>query len=437
MGSACSSEAAPVANAGGTKTSPAPQTKKSHSIKHGNSIRVNDHEADSHMEENLCASLTNKKFLEKYELVQPTPLGKGAFASVYWVRDVKTKEDWAMKVVDKNHLSLEDGELQAIRWEAEAQMLCHEPGVVELRESFEVSDGGDLDKGFIYMAMEMCKGGELFDRIMEKSCYTELDAILVVRSIAKALANCHVHSVVHLDLKPENVLYVDKEGEPDGESVKLCDFGISRTMDPDHPAGGELTADGHCAPDGRLHGTPGYIAPEMINQEPFDGKCDVWQLGVMAYILISGIPPFEEPQHLEGTPEGMEAMFEYIKAGDYFPFDEYQPMGKEANPWEVCSKDARDFVKKCLIPSTKDRPSMKELLVHPWIANDTTRVAAAREKVINPTKTRLRKMMMRAKLQKGIRHCIIVNRLNKAATAFAAKPANMKYSEMQAAAATN
>jgi len=137
------------------------------------------------------------------------------------------------------------------------------------------------------------------------------------------------------------------------------------------PAGGQLV-DGQCAPDGRLHGTPGYIAPEMILQQPFDHKCDVWQLGVLAYILISGIPPFEEPPNLEGTQAGMEQMFEYIKAGDFFPFDQYQPMDNEPNPWDVVSSDAKDFVQKALTPDTSIRPSMKELLLHPWIVNDET-----------------------------------------------------------------
>jgi serine/threonine protein kinase len=473
--------------------------QKAHSLKHGNSIRIQDHEREAVEEENICASLTNPKFLEKYELVNPEPLGKGAFASVYHIKDIATGEDWALKVVDKNHLSLDAGELQAIRWEAEAQMLCHEPGVVELRESFEVDNGGDLDKGFIYMVMEIMRGGELFDRIMEKvsqfivatsgcrvcrlyscwltrvvvpscrravvssssslpllpipphhtltlldllslsiflcpflfqskSCYTECDAILVIRSITQALANCHHHQVVHLDLKPENVLYVAETGNPDGESVKICDFGISRTLDPEHPAGGQLV-NGQCAPDGRLHGTPGYIAPEMILQLPFDHKCDVWQLGVLAYILISGIPPFEEPQELEGTPEGMEQMFEYIKAGDYFPFDQYQPMNGEQNPWEICSEDAKDFVRKALTPDTSKRPSMKEMLLHPWIENDETRISAARKHELSGVNPRLKKMCAKAKLKRKVRHLIIMNRMNKAATAFAAAPVNMKYGD--------
>ena len=255
-----------------------------------------------------------------------------------------------------------------------------------------------------------------------QSTYCEADAVDVLRSIAKALANCHLHQVVHLDLKPENVLYVDKEGEKNGEAVKLCDFGISRTLDPEHPAGGKLTEDGKCAPDGRLHGTPGYIAPEMILQLPFDTKCDVWQLGVLAYILISGIPPFEEPPHLEGTQAGMEAMFDYIKAGDFFPFDQYQPIDGESNPWDVCSTDAKDFIKKALTPDCDKRPGMKELLLHPWLVNDETRIAVARSHDIGASRLNLKKYCAKEKFKKNIRKLVIINKMNRAATAFAAPP---------------
>lgn len=273
-----------------------------------------------------------------------------------------------------------------------------------------------MNQGFIYMVMEIMNGGELFDRIMEKSMYSEQDAIEVTRSLCKALAKCHLHQVVHLDLKPENVLYQEKEGQEGGDIVKICDFGISRTLDPEHPAGGKLEK-GKCAPDGRLHGTPGYIAPEMILQQPFDEKCDVWQLGVLTYILLSGIPPFEEPPELEGTQEGMDAMFEYIKDGDFFPFDQYVPVEGEANPWEICSPDARDFIEKALTPDPDQRPSTKDLLLHPWIVNDHMREAHSRRRMLPITQKRIGILSAKKKLQKNVRRLILIGRLSKIAGA--------------------
>ena len=384
---------------------------RSATLTRNSSIRVDSYTDKAQEEDNYAAGLETATFKAKYKVVSKTPLGKGAFAHVYHVQDKVDNSDWACKIVDKNHISIEDGELRAIRWEAEAQMLCHEPGVVELRESFECDDGGDMDKGFMFMVMEIMRGGELFDRIMQKSFYSEADAEEVVRGLATALQNCHLHQVVHLDLKPENVLYMNKEGMYGGDVVKICDFGISRTLDPEHPAGGEL-ADGKCAPDGRLHGTPGYISPEMILQQPFDEKCDVWQLGVLTYILLSGIPPFEEPPELEGTSAGMDAMFEFIKDGDYFPFDQYQPFAGEENPWTVCSEEAKDFIIKTLTPDPNQRPDMKEVLLHPWIANAETRVAVNRKRNLNGTQQRIAKLAARRRFKRGIRKLIVMQKIS-------------------------
>ena len=385
--------------------------RPNHTLSRNSSMRVESYSNIEVEETNYAVGLETELFTSKYKLVSKNPLGKGAFAHVYHVKDKIDGTDWACKIVDKNHISIEDGELQAIRWEAEAQMLCHEPGVVDLRESFECFEGGDLDKGFMYMVMEIMRGGELFDRILEKTFYSEADAQDVVRALATALQNCHLHQVVHLDLKPENVLYANKENLEGGDIVKICDFGISRTLDPEHPAGGKLV-DGKCAPDGRLHGTPGYISPEMILQQPFDEKCDVWQLGVLTYILMSGIPPFEEPPELEGTREGMNAMFEFIKTGDFFPFDQYQPFDGEENPWEVCSDEAIDFIKKSLTPDPDQRPNMKDILLHPWIQNSDTVTAVNRKRKLGGTQKRIAKLAARRRFKLGVRKLIIMQKVS-------------------------
>ena len=143
------------------------------------------------------------------------------------------------------------------------------PHIVELREVF------DTKKTF-YMVMELMSGGELFERIVSKSKYSEREASDVARKIASALKFCHDQNVVHRDLKPENLLYTDTT---EAAEIKIADFGFAKLIAADKVM---ATA---C-------GTPGYVAPEVLNNEPYTSKVDMWSLGVIIYILLCGFPPF-------------------------------------------------------------------------------------------------------------------------------------------------
>ena len=143
------------------------------------------------------------------------------------------------------------------------------PHIVELREVF------DTKKTF-YMVMEFMSGGELFERIVSKSKYSEREASDVTKKIASALKFCHDKNVVHRDLKPENLLYTDHTEAAD---IKIADFGFAKLIAADKVM---ATA---C-------GTPGYVAPEVLNNEPYTSKVDTWSLGVIIYILLCGFPPF-------------------------------------------------------------------------------------------------------------------------------------------------
>ena len=201
---------------------------------------------------------------------------------MWQVEDVKDKKEWAVKVIDKSKCSKE--ELKDILWEAEALKIVRHDYVTEMKEFI---DG----EHFIYIVMEIMRGGELFDRIVERGFYSEAMARDAVRTMCIGLGHCHKKGVIHLDMKPENVLYADTSEE---SPLKLCDFGIAKRCPPD----------GFLLGDGQLHGTPGYISPEMIRKEKYDGKTDVWAIGVITYILLGGVPPFDEPPDLVDTPEG-------------------------------------------------------------------------------------------------------------------------------------
>jgi len=141
------------------------------------------------------------------------------------------------------------------------------PNILRLYEVFE-------DKKYIYLVTEFCQGGELFDEIIARGKFSERDAAHVIKQLLSAIAYCHTRKICHRDLKPENILIDNKETL----SIKLIDFGTSQKFEDEEKM--ELVL-----------GTAYYIAPEVLKGE-YDEKCDVWSIGVILYILLSGEPPF-------------------------------------------------------------------------------------------------------------------------------------------------
>lgn len=137
------------------------------------------------------------------------------------------------------------------------------------------------DAKYLHLITELCTGGELFDRIIAKTKsreghFSEHDAAKLIRDILDAIAYCHDKQIVHRDLKPENFLY---KTEAEDSPIKIIDFGLSRHDDQDF---GIMKT---------KVGTPYYVAPEVLNRE-YTNSCDVWSIGVIAYILLCGYPPF-------------------------------------------------------------------------------------------------------------------------------------------------
>lgn len=259
----------------------------------GGAPPVQDYGADDNdLVRDAREALRDPALTAKYSCPDRQPLGCGAYASVWRVIDNNDQTSWALKIIDKSHGKCDEKEMIAVRWEAEALNICDHPNVTHLRETFETSSGGKKGKGFYFLVMEVMDGGELFDRIIERQHYSEADARDAVKTMCAALLHCHKSGVVHLDMKPENVLYAGKEGAPNANVMKLCDFGISKSTKVGTPG---VMSNGMIEPDGHLHGTPSYLAPEMIRRSPYGPKADVWAIGVMTYILLGGIPPFDEP----------------------------------------------------------------------------------------------------------------------------------------------
>ncbi|CAG2177271.1 unnamed protein product, partial [Oppiella nova] len=182
-------------------------------------------------------------------------------------------------------------------------------------------------------------GGELFDRIVEKGSYTEKDASHLIRQILGAVDYMHSCGVVHRDLKPENLLYYSAEED---SKIMISDFGLSKMED----SGVMATA---C-------GTPGYVAPEVLAQKPYGKSVDVWSIGVIAYILLCGYPPFYD--------ENDANLFAQILKGD-FEFD--------SPYWDEISDSAKDFIRHLICVDVTKRYTCKQALAHPWISGDTAK----------------------------------------------------------------
>ncbi|CAI5503281.1 unnamed protein product, partial [Closterium sp. Naga37s-1] len=208
------------------------------------------------------------------------------------------------------------------------QLLSGHPNVVQFIDVFE-------DTELVYIAMELCEGGELLDRILGKkdNRYSEKDAASVVRQMLNVVARCHLNGVVHRDLKPENFLFANKTEE---SPLKATDFGLSDFRKP-----GKHFTD--------VVGSAYYVAPEVLKRRS-GPESDVWSIGVITYILLSGRRPF----------------WDKTEAGIFNEVLKKKPDFRE-KPWPQISSSAKDFVKKLLKKDPRARPTAAQALSHPWV----------------------------------------------------------------------
>jgi len=217
--------------------------------------------------------------------------------------------------------------------------------------------------------MELCTGGELFDRIIEKGHFNETGARNIFGQIMRAIFYCHENKICHRDLKPENFLLLDSR---DDAPLKVIDFGLSSVF-------GDTK--GTAAPKADMTtraGTPYYISPEVLAGK-YDESCDIWSSGVILYILLCGYPPFygnNDPQILEAVKKGV------------FDFN-----GPE---WKTVSENAKDLIKKMLTKPDK-RLKAGEVLKHPFM----TEVAKDSDKGLELNFTTLKNFRNSEKLKKA------------------------------------
>ena len=193
-------------------------------------------------------------------------IGRGSFSRVVRVEQKTTKKPYAIKMIDRiQGKELFESELNVLRRVKHGH-------IIQLIEVFESKDK-------VYMVMELATGGELFDRIIAKGSFTERDATHVVIMVLNGLAYLHSLGITHRDLKPENLLYY----HPGHDSkILITDFGLSSCR-----KSGDNYMRTTC-------GTPEYIAPEILLRKPYTSQVDLWAMGVITYIMLSGTMPFDD-----------------------------------------------------------------------------------------------------------------------------------------------
>jgi len=267
---------------------------------------------------------------EKYETNDSSVLGRGACGSVVAVRHRTTGELFAMKVVS---LETVGGSLEELRREIEIQKTLDHPNICKIFESYEDSVNNE-----VFIIMEICTGGSLVSRMKHhKHGYGERAAATLVEKILSSILYCHHHGVVHRDIKLDNFIY---ENESEESELKLIDFGFACEIQPGREAMWDQL------------GTPSYMAPELWSQSEveYDSSVDMWAIGVVTYMLLSGKRPFH---HQDKREKARMIRHDPLK----FPSPE----------WDRISDEAQNFCTSLMQKQPKDRLSATAAKDHPWI----------------------------------------------------------------------
>eukprot|EP00931_Biecheleriopsis_adriatica_P114755 TRINITY_DN90667_c0_g1_i1.p1 TRINITY_DN90667_c0_g1~~TRINITY_DN90667_c0_g1_i1.p1 ORF type:complete len:544 (+),score=126.29 TRINITY_DN90667_c0_g1_i1:69-1700(+) len=259
---------------------------------------------------------------DRYDIDLAKPLGFGAFSRVYQCSDKQTAQLRAAKVVNCNDLRSPDAFEEEVRI---LQLLDH-PNVLRLVETFE-------DEHHVCLVTELCEGGELFDLCLDEGPFTEPSAGRLLCQMLRAVAYLHRSEVIHRDLKAENWLLASK-APPEVVTVKLADFGFARSLRPGDLAQTKI-------------GTPYYVAPEVL-EGSYDSKADVWSLGIVLHMMLTGSPPFTGSSG------------DVIKQISTRSFN-VRWLGKSV------SKIGKELLGQLLKRDPQQRPSALEALQHKWV----------------------------------------------------------------------
>lgn len=319
-------------------------------------------------------NFTNEDFVHEksqrvddaYYFMKP-PIGSGLFGAVYRAKHKKSGVIRAIKRIKKDHVN--GANLQSLLNDVDILKKLDHPNIIKVYEFFQ-------DEAAYYVVTDLCTGGELFEKIVQEKTFTEKQAAEYMRQILSAIAYCHEKQLVHCDLKPENIMLES----PNSSLIKIIDFGNSSI----------------CAKDQRLtnkFGSVYYVAPEVLNSS-YNEKCDVWSLGVILYLLLTGKPPFN------GNSD--QQILQKVYAGTYT---------MDIPEMAEISATAKDLIKKMLTFKMDERITAKDCLNHPWIKQEGKVQELSSQSTINRRSLRnLKTFRSESMLQEAVMY-FIVNQL--------------------------
>ncbi|XP_017785824.1 PREDICTED: death-associated protein kinase related-like [Nicrophorus vespilloides] len=277
-------------------------------------------------EAQLNEIISNRPIGDFYN-VEHTVFARGKFANVRKATHKLTGVSYAAKYIKKRRGSTYL--LPEIHHEIAVLRMCEaNDRIVRMHEVYETTTE-------VILVLELAAGGELQHIFDREECLTEPDARKVLKQILDGLSFLHDHHIAHLDLKPQNLLLsTDAESFDD---VKLCDFGVSKILEP----GSQVQA---------ILGTTDYVSPEILRYDPITLKADIWSVGVLSYVLLTGFTPF--------SADDKQQTYLNISQGD---------VTFEEELFQNISSSAIDFIRCTLVLDPTKRPSVKELLQHNWL----------------------------------------------------------------------
>ncbi|KAM3832505.1 calcium/calmodulin-dependent protein kinase type 1D isoform 1-T1 [Vipera latastei] len=304
-------------------------------------------------------------------------LGTGAFSEVVLAENRSSGKLFAVKCIPKKALK---GKESSIENEIAVLRKIKHENIVALEDIYESSS-------HLYLVMQLVSGGELFDRIVEKGFYTEKDASTLIRQVLDAVYYLHQMGIVHRDLKPENLLYYSQDED---SKIMISDFGLSKME-----GKGDVMSTA-CGTPGYVEDAPGAMkykkAPEVLAQKPYSKAVDCWSIGVIAYILLCGYPPFYD--------ENDSKLFEQILKAEY-EFD--------SPYWDDISESAKDFIRNLMEKDPNKRYTCEQAARHPWIAGDT----ALSKNIHESVSAQIRKNFAKSKWRQAFNATAVVRHMRR------------------------